>query len=121
MKDFDFRQMCRLINAFGKVRRRERQKKEIKKNTFEAGMCMKTNKYTTKCPEKIGHLCLRFGHLRLTDTNFAEIRGEFTLRGEPDRKRRRSRHGRDARSAAGRMPALRPQDLWYISGLNSKK
>ena len=34
----------------------------------------------TKCPEKVGHLCLRFGHLRLTDTNFAEIWGKFTVK-----------------------------------------
>ena len=27
-------------------------KKDVKKNTFEASMCMKTNKYRTKCPGK---------------------------------------------------------------------
>ena len=40
---------------------------------------MKTNKTMTKCPEKVGHFCLSFGHFRLTDTNFAEIRSEFTV------------------------------------------
>jgi hypothetical protein len=40
---------------------------------------MKTNKTMTKCLEKIRHLCLKVGHFRLTDTNFAEIRGEFTV------------------------------------------
>jgi len=51
-------------------------KKKLKINTFEAGMYMKTNKTWTKCPEKVGHLRLSFGHFRLTDTNFAEIRGK---------------------------------------------
>ena len=55
-------------------------KTEIKISTFEAGMCMKTNKSRTKCPEKFGHLRLSFGHFRLTDTNFTEIRGEFTVK-----------------------------------------
>ena len=54
-------------------------KQKNKKSTFKAGMCMKTNKTRTKCPEKVGHLRLRFGHFRLTDMNFAEIRGEFTV------------------------------------------
>ena len=78
MKDFDFRRMYCLIKAFGKVRRGILQKKILKKNTFEAGICMKTNNSMTKCPEQIGHLCLRFGHFCLTDTNYAEIRCEFT-------------------------------------------
>jgi hypothetical protein len=73
-------------------------KKILNKNTFEAGIYMKTNKYLTKCPEKIGHLCLRFGHFRLSETNFAEIRGEFTVK---RRKYRvcglRSRRGRSER------------------------
>ena len=47
-------------------------KQKYKKSTFKAGMCMKTNKTRTKCPEKIRHFCLSFGHFRLTDTNFAE-------------------------------------------------
>jgi hypothetical protein len=55
-------------------------KKDVNKNAFEAGICMKTNKSMTKCLEKIGHLCLRFGHFRLTDANFAEIRREFTVK-----------------------------------------
>jgi hypothetical protein len=80
MKDFNFRRMCRLINAFGKVRRGILQEKDFEKNTFEAGICLKTNKSMTICPEKIGHLCLRFGHFRLTDTNFAEIQCEFTVK-----------------------------------------
>jgi hypothetical protein len=50
MKDSDFLRMCRLINAFGKVRRGILQKKDVDKNAFEAGMYMKTNKYMTKCP-----------------------------------------------------------------------
>ncbi len=33
---------------------------------------MKTNKRRTQCPEKIGHLCLRFGHFCLTEASFAE-------------------------------------------------
>ena len=57
-----------------------RQKMILKIFTFEAGMCMKTNKTRTKCPEQIGHSCLSFGHFRLTDTNLAEIRGEFTMK-----------------------------------------
>jgi hypothetical protein len=36
---------------------------------------MKTNKTQTKCLEKVGHLRLRFGHLRQTDTSFAENNG----------------------------------------------
>jgi hypothetical protein len=64
--------MCFLINALEKVREGDLQKKDFKINTSEAGMCMKTNKSRTKCLEKVGHLCLRFGHLRRTDTNFAE-------------------------------------------------
>jgi hypothetical protein len=72
VKDLDFRRMCRLINAFGKVRRGILQEKDFNKNTCEAGICMKTNKLMTKCPEKIGHLCIRFGHFRLTDRSFAE-------------------------------------------------
>jgi hypothetical protein len=56
------------------------------------------NKYLTKCPAKIGHLCLRFGHFRLSETNFAEIRCEFTVK---RRKYRvcglRSRLGRSER------------------------
>src|SRR5208283_6169904 len=42
-------------------------------------MCMKTNKTWTKCPKKVGHFRLSFGHSRLTDTNFAEIGGEFMV------------------------------------------
>jgi hypothetical protein len=53
MNDFNFRRMCRLINAFGKVRRGELQEKNFKINTFEAGICMKTNEYLTNCPENI--------------------------------------------------------------------
>jgi hypothetical protein len=48
--------------------------KKIKKCTNEAGMYMKTHESLTLSPEKVGHLCLRFGHLRLTDTDFAENR-----------------------------------------------
>src|SRR5271165_3392065 len=55
-------------------------KKDFKIYTFEAGMCMKTNKSKTKCPKRFGHLRLSFGHFRLTDTNFAEFRGEITLK-----------------------------------------
>jgi hypothetical protein len=55
------------------------RKENLKIITFEAGMCMKTNKTMTKCPEKSGYFCLSFGHFRLTNTNFAEIRGEFTV------------------------------------------
>jgi len=55
------------------------EKKILKQNTFEAGICMKTNKSMTKCPTQSGHLCLRFGHFCLTETNFAEIRGEFAV------------------------------------------
>jgi hypothetical protein len=75
LKDLNFRRMCRLINAFGRVRRGILQEKNLKQNTFEAGICMKTNKSMTKCPEKTGHLCLRFGHFRLTNASFAEIYG----------------------------------------------
>jgi hypothetical protein len=50
--------MYRLINAFGKVRQGILREKEIKKNTFKAGMYMKTNNSKTNCPEKIGHFCL---------------------------------------------------------------
>jgi hypothetical protein len=59
---------------------------------------VKTNKSMTKCPGKIGHLCIRFGHFRLTDTNFAEIRGEFTVKRQQYRVcGRRSRLGRSER------------------------
>jgi hypothetical protein len=51
MKDLDFRRMCRLIKAFGNIWRGF-CKKDVRKKTFEAGMCMKTNKYMTDCPEK---------------------------------------------------------------------
>jgi len=51
-KDFNFRRMCCLINAFGRFGR-ESCKKDVTKNTFEAVMCMKTNKYKTKCLEQI--------------------------------------------------------------------
>ena len=51
---------------------------EIKINTFEAGMCMKTNKSMTKCLKRNGHFRLRFGHLRLTDTIFAGYSGLVT-------------------------------------------
>ena len=74
-KDLDFRRMCRLINAFGG----NTAKKNLKIFTFKAGMCMKTNKTMTKCPKKVGRFCLSFGHFRLTNTNFAEIRGESTV------------------------------------------
>ncbi len=53
---------------------------DLKINTFEAGMCMKTNKIMTKCPKKVGHFRLSIGHFGLTDTNFAEIRGGFTTK-----------------------------------------
>jgi hypothetical protein len=46
-------------------------KKDFKKYTFKAGMCMKTNKTRTKCPKKVGHL-------RQTDTRFAENRALVT-------------------------------------------
>jgi hypothetical protein len=36
---------------------------------------MKTIEKMTLCPNKIGHLRLRFGHLRQTGANFAEICG----------------------------------------------
>jgi ATP-dependent HslUV protease subunit HslV len=42
-------------------------------------MYMKTKEVLTKCPKKVGHLLLTFGHFRQTDTNFAEIRGEFMV------------------------------------------
>jgi hypothetical protein len=103
MKDLNFRRMCRLINAFGKVRRGTLQEKNLNKNTLEAGIYMKTNKSRTKCPEKIGHLCLRFGHFCLTDTNFAEIRGEFTVKRRQYRVcGRRRRLGRSERENAVR-------------------
>jgi hypothetical protein len=71
--------MCRLIKALGKVRRGKLQEKNLNKNTFEAGMCMETNKSMTKWLEKVGHFCLSFGHFRLTNTNSAEFWGEFTV------------------------------------------
>src|SRR5208283_4697493 len=64
------------------------RKKILKIYTFEAGMCMKTNKIMTKCPKKVGHFCLSFGHFRLTDTNSAEFRREFTVK----RGKCRTRH-----------------------------
>src|SRR5271166_5886625 len=71
--------MCRLINAFGNVRKGILEKEILKIYTFKAGMCMKTNKNMTKCPKSNGHFRLSFGHFRQTDTNFAEIRGEYTV------------------------------------------
>jgi len=71
MEDSYLRRMWRLINALEKVRQGVLQKKEIKKDAIKAAMYMKTNKTLTKCPAKVGHLRLRFGHLRLTDTNFS--------------------------------------------------
>jgi hypothetical protein len=73
-----FRWLCRLISAFVKVWQGILER-NLKIFTFEAGMCMKTNKVMTKFPKKVGHLLLSFGHFRLTDTNFAEIWGELTL------------------------------------------
>jgi len=55
-------------------------KEILKIFTFKAGMCMKTNKTMTKCPKRNGRFRLSFGHFRQTDTNFAEIRGEFTMK-----------------------------------------
>ena len=52
MKDFDFRRMYRLINAFGKVQRGKLQEKDVNKNMSEASICMKTNKSLTDFPEK---------------------------------------------------------------------
>jgi hypothetical protein len=46
MKDLDFRRMCRVINAFGNIWRGSR-KKDVRKKTFEVGMCMKTNNSLT--------------------------------------------------------------------------
>jgi hypothetical protein len=52
-KDSCFRRRCRLIIVFGTVRSGKLQKKDVIKNAFEAGMCMKTNKSRTKYLEKI--------------------------------------------------------------------
>ena len=54
------------------------EKKEIKKNTFKAGMYVKTNRIMTKCPEKFRHLRLSFGHFRQSDVNFAGKSGSAT-------------------------------------------
>jgi hypothetical protein len=64
-------------NAFEKVRQGVHSRKK-KKITNEPGMSMKTNKTKTKCLEKVGHLSLRFGHLRQTDTSYAENSGLAT-------------------------------------------
>jgi hypothetical protein len=48
MKDLNLRRMCRLINGFGEIPQGRIAKKQIKINTFEAGMYMKTNKSQTK-------------------------------------------------------------------------
>jgi len=50
VKDLKFRRMCRLIKAFGNIWRGS-CKKDVRKKTFEAGMCMKINDNTTHCPE----------------------------------------------------------------------
>src|SRR5208283_2556445 len=55
-------------------------KKKNKNSTFKAGMCMKTKETQTICPKKVGHFCLSFGHFRLTDMSFAEIRGELSMK-----------------------------------------
>ena len=47
------------------------------KTTNEAGMCMKTKKRRTMCPERVGHLCTRFAHFIQTEPYFAEISGIF--------------------------------------------
>ncbi len=41
---------------------------------------MKTNKTWTKRPNKVGHFRLSIGHFVLTDTNFAEIRDELSVK-----------------------------------------
>jgi hypothetical protein len=61
----------RFINAFGMVRQGELEKRDFKNNTFKAGMYMKTNKPRSRCPEKIRHLRLSFGHFRQTGGNLA--------------------------------------------------
>jgi len=71
--------MCRLINAFGNVRKGILQENNLNIFTFKAGMYMKTNRIMTKCPEKNGYFRLSFGHFRQTDTNFAGIPGEFAV------------------------------------------
>jgi hypothetical protein len=75
MDDSYLRWKCRLFNAFGMVRQGILQEIEIKINTFKAGMSMKTNNSLTKCPKKVGHFCITFGHFRRSDTNFAEKSG----------------------------------------------
>jgi hypothetical protein len=47
-------------------------KKDVTKNTIEAGISMKTNKSRARCPKKIGHLCISFGHFCLAEGHFAE-------------------------------------------------
>ena len=78
------------VSCAGEVpgsRRREkcgggsRGKKRCLLSRFEAGMCMKTNKTTTICPEKNRHFCITKRHFMQRHTYFAEIGGFFvTLR-----------------------------------------
>ncbi len=58
-------QGLRGIDAGGRSRPRRGQiretlEKKMFKNTFEAGMCMKTNGHKTQCPKRKGHLYLKF-------------------------------------------------------------
>jgi len=66
VEDSRLRRMWRLINRLreGPAGKTGKQKNKIL--TFEAGMCMKTNKPMTKCPKRFGHLRLSFGHFRLS-------------------------------------------------------
>jgi DNA-binding NarL/FixJ family response regulator len=85
-------------------------KKRFKKNTFEAGMYMKTNKARTKCPQKVGHLRLRFGHFRQTNTDFAEISGGFAMKRQ------------NPQSSANRVPGLwvlHPEHLPAVDGFQT--
>ena len=78
-QESDLRPPGRLVNSpkDKKSQTRHFAQKKFSFFTFEAGMCMKTKGRQMKCPKRIGHLCLTFGHLRRTDTDFAEFRGFF--------------------------------------------
>ncbi len=55
-------------------------KKDVKKSTFEAGMCMKTNKSRTKCPEKSRTFMSKIRTFASNRHEFCRNSGEFTVK-----------------------------------------
>src|SRR5271157_129231 len=64
--------------------------------TIEAGICMKTNKTTTICPEKKGHFCITKRHFMQRHTSFAEIGGFIAAIGALGNESRASKCGKSS-------------------------